>query len=194
MEDKKLNNLSKKLSNSKFFQKLKSIKNVEIIIVGLFLIILLGIYFINFNSSDSNSSFNEKSSAQFTSYNDYTNDLETRLTKVLAKIEGIDDVNVMITLESSPELVIAYSLEEKTITNTQGTTVNDSVTIVKDPIIVSVNGSSSPLILTEILPKIKGVMIVAKGANDIKLKLDILNATSKLLGVSINSIEIFAGD
>jgi len=45
--------------------------------------------------------------------------------------------------------------------------------------------------LTEILPKVKGVIVIAQGANDIRVKLDILKAVQALLGVSSSQVEIF---
>lgn len=186
--------MNEKKIKFKFLEKLKKIKNIEYIIVAIFIIILLGIYFISFDDSNSKKNNTLDYTEQFTSYSQYTKDLENRLTKVLSKIEGLGEVNVMITLESSPELIIAYNTEEKTVTTQNGANTNETVTIVKDPIIINVNGENKALILMEQLPKIKGIIIVAKGAKDVKLKLDILNATSTIFDISVNSIQIFAGE
>lgn len=179
--------LKDKLQESNFVNKIKNIKHLDIVIVIIFVSILLLIYF-----GDSSNKSNENNGLQnYTSYEAYTKDLETRLSKVLSKIEGVGDINVMITLDGSPELIIAYNTEEK-INNSLST--NESVTIKKEPIIITQDGSSNPLILSEKLPSILGVVIVAQGANNVAVKLNLLSATTKLLNISVNSIEIFAGN
>ena len=49
------------------------------------------------------------------------------------------------------------------------------------------------LILTENLPTVKGVIVVSSGANDIGIKLDILNAVSTLLDISTDKISVLKG-
>lgn len=49
-----------------------------------------------------------------------------------------------------------------------------------------------PVILKEIEPKVKGVVVVAQGANDARVKLELYKAVMTLLGVESSDIEIFA--
>ena len=49
------------------------------------------------------------------------------------------------------------------------------------------------MILTEVLPKVKGVIVVSSGANDISIKLDILNSVSTLLDISTDKINVLKG-
>ena len=75
----------------------------------------------------------------------------------------------MITVESGMEIVTATeSGSEK-------------------PIIV--NGKV--VILKELYPKVKGVVIVAGGADSIKVKVELLNATVALLDVDPKAVEIY---
>lgn len=179
------NNLTDKIQKSKFFNKLKNIKHLDIIIVVIFVCILLLIYFSDSFSVSQKTDNNDR----FTSYSSYTKDLETRLSNVLSKIDGAGKVSVMITLDGSPELIIAYNTEE----SNEIFDTDDNSIIKKEPIIITQNGSSTPLILSEKLPNVKGVIIVAEGANDVAVKLNLLSATTKLLNITVNSIEIFAG-
>ena len=181
------NNITNKIQNSKFFTKLKNIKHIDIIIVIIFICVLLIVYYSDSFSFSKNEE--TQNNVRFTSYSSYTNDLETRLSNVLSKIDGAGKVSVMITLDGSPELIIAYNTEE----SNKFLDTNDSTIIKKEPIIISENGSSSPLILSEKLPNVKGVIIVAQGANDVAVKLNLISATTKLLNITVNSIEIFAG-
>lgn len=179
------NKISEKLKQSKLLEKLKNVKHLELVIVIIFVCILLLFYF-----GDSQTITNDTSYQTFTSYESYTKDLETRLSAILSKISGAGKVNAMITLAGTPELVIAYNTQQTG--DYLGT--KDGVTIKKEPIIINKNGNSSPLILSESLPEIKGVVIVAQGANDVAVKLNLITATTKLLNISANAVEIFAGN
>ena len=70
----------------------------------------------------------------------------------------------------------------------------ENITVVENPIIVTQNGSSKPLILMEILPKVQGVIVVARGAGDVRVRLDLLNAIRALLEVNSENIQIFVGN
>ena len=129
------------------------------------------------------------SSIQYQTSLDYSKQLETKLESVLSQIKGAGNVKVMITLDGSPELVYAMDSNEKVSNNTGGSTTTSSST----PILVQTNGATSPLILTEVLPKVKGVIVVSSGANDISIKLDILNSVSTLLDISMDKINVLKG-
>jgi len=53
---------------------------------------------------------------------------------------------------------------------------------------ITVNGKT--VVVKEVFPEISGVIIVAEGANKILVKNKILQATSSLLDVNVNKIEI----
>ena len=108
----------------------------------------------------------------------YVEMLETKLSNTLSEVEKAGDVTVMITLESGIETVLATKI---TKTETQNGTE-----IVETPIIV--NGKT--VIIKENLPKIKGVLIVAEGASDIAVLRKIQQATTSLLDIELNQIEI----
>ena len=96
----------------------------------------------------------------------------------------------MITVDGSPELVYATDSDEKVSTNSSGTTTSSNSS---SPIIVTINGSDNALILTENLPAVKGVIVVSSGANNVSVKMDILNAVSKLLDISVDKISVLKG-
>ena len=111
--------------------------------------------------------------------------MEDKLSKVLSNVSGAGKVSVMLTLESGSEIIVAKTKEERTNTSSNST----SVTVVESPVIVG----KEPLILMEILPKIKGVIVVAQGANDVAVRLELLRAVQALIDVDSNKIEIFVG-
>ena len=88
------------------------------------------------------------------------------------------------------KLNFASDTDTKTSTTTNGTTTTTS----SSPIILNGNNSSNALILTEELPNVKGVIVVASGAGRVDIKLDILNAVSTLLDISTEKISILKGN
>jgi len=105
-------------------------------------------------------------------------------------------VKCMITLNGEIERVVAYSNDEKNSSSSNTTTSgatnsSNTSTISKEPILITVNGRTEPLVLYEIMPSIKGIVIVATGADNVRVKLDILKAVQALLNVESSQVEIF---
>ena len=170
------------------FMKLFSGKNLKIIILCIIFVVAL-ILFLKMSGTKSTTKTTTTSATQYQTSLDYSKQLETKLESVLSQIKGAGNVKVMITLDGSPELVYAMDSNEKVSNNTGGSTTTSSST----PILVQTNGTTSPLILTEVLPKVKGVIVVSSGANDISIKLDILNSVSTLLDISMDKINVLKG-
>lgn len=170
------------------FMKLFSGKNLKIIILCIIFVVAL-ILFLKMSGTKSTTKTTTTSSIQYQTSLDYSKQLETKLESVLSQIKGAGNVKVMMTLDGSPELVYAMDSNEKVSNNTGGSTTTSSST----PILVQTNGTTSPLILTEVLPKVKGVIVVSSGANDISIKLDILNSVSTLLDISTDKINVLKG-
>ena len=177
-----MSEISKKISNLNIVKKIKNIKHIEYILLGIFVCVLV----LTLLSSN----IFKKTSTTTTTI-DYSQQIESKLEKVLSNIEGAGDVSVMVTVESSPQLVIATSKEEKTTSNNSTNSNSNNITVVETPVIVTKNGVSSPLVLQEIQPKITGVIVVAQGANDAKVRLELLKAVQSVLNIEISCIEIF---
>lgn len=128
MTDKKQK--SSWFSNSKLFQKLKSIKHIEIIIAVIFAVIVLLIYL---------SSVNPVKRTQSSA----STNLEMRLESILSDIEGAGNVSVLIN-------------------NTDN--------------------------------QIDGVIIVASGADNVFVKMNILKAVETVLKIPTAQIEILVGN
>ena len=139
--------------------------------------------------SPEKSNIEASSATTYTTSLDYVDRIEEKLEVLLSNIKGAGKTEVMISIDSSPQLVIAENVEEKSVTTSSGTTV----TVVTSPILVTEKGESNPLVLQETLPEIKGVLIVSQGAKDIQVKLNIISAVTTLLGIDCNSVQVFAG-
>ena len=105
----------------------------------------------------------------------YEQHLKLNLEKVLSSIEGVGKVSAMITFESSSEMIPAIETKSnKTLTSeadNQGGK-REVEQIEEDEKILILNkqdGDQQPLILKELKPKVKGVIIVAEGVEDPEL-------------------------
>ncbi len=179
---------------SKMLAKLKKVKHIEVYAVILLAVVVLAIWLMPMG--ENNTATTSSGESELITTSQYAEMLESKLINVLSAISGAGEVNCMITLDGEVERVLAYSNDEQTsstenTTSSGSTNSTESSTINKEPILINVNGSSQPLVLYQIMPDIKGVVIVASGADDVRVKLDILKAVQALLNVSSAQIEIF---
>lgn len=181
------------LSKFTFFNKLKSIKHFDLVVALILGAIVLAIYFGSFSSSSSGTS-TISTQISYTNASTYASELESKLENIISKIKGVSDVEAMVVLASSSELVIAKNITEtsKNETDKNGV-VSANTTKEESPLVISQGGKNDPLILVEILPKVAGVVVVAKGANDVNTKLNILKAIQALFDVPSGNIEIIEG-
>ena len=158
-----------------FWGKIKSIKHFEIWLAVCVGLVVCVVYFSFFGGGKSKSDNSQNESTQeYSSAVEYTNFLENKLGNVLSKISGVGSVNVIITLESG------FSYEYATDTETTITT--ETVILV----------SNKPVVMKEIYPTIKGVVVVAKGAENFSVKMNILSAVETVLEIDRTSITILA--
>jgi stage III sporulation protein AG len=162
------------MENNNIITKIKNNKNLRNILIILLSIIIVFLLIFNFNGKESTET---KTIAE-----SYIDSLEERLTNVLSKLDGAGDVSVIIKAESGMETVLAKETIVKETSNGKE--------ITETPILV--NGKT--VTLKELYPKITGVLIVTEGAKNIALMHKIQQATTSLLGVDINCIEILSAN
>lgn len=153
-----------------FLLKLKNNKKIQYIFVAVLIVIVLIVFY----SINSNNIKKEETNVVL----NYINNLETKLKTVLSKVEGAGDVDVIITVDSGMETVLAKKSVIKEGEN--------ATEIEESPIIV--NGKTVPI--KEVYPKITGVLIICEGANNIAVYNKIQRATISLLDIEVNQIEI----
>lgn len=125
---------------------------------------------------------------------EYVKQMEERIEKQLALVEGVGNVKVMITLESTSEKIVLKdeNVTKETIKEEDargGTRDNESMTTSDESVLVG-DGSSYPYTLKENMPYIQGVAVVAQGGGDAKVKQEIIEAIQVLFGVPIHNIKV----
>ncbi|SFE93221.1 stage III sporulation protein AG [Paenibacillus algorifonticola] len=121
--------------------------------------------------------------------------LEARLKEILEKIVGVGDVDVLVTIDSTEEIVVERNEKETqsvTDENDKNGGKRHITTINKDGevVLVEVSGDQKPIIKKTINPRIRGVLIVAKGAENVTVRRLIIDAVEKGVNVAASRISV----
>lgn len=121
--------------------------------------------------------------------------LEQKLEEMLTQIAGVGKVKVKITFASSSQRIYA-----RNTTNSQEETVEekDSQQVKKNSrhnkeskvVILNKGGGEKAVVKREIKPEIKGVLIVAEGAENSQIKASLLHAVERGLGIPSYKIAV----
>jgi stage III sporulation protein AG len=120
---------------------------------------------------------------------------QSQLKDILQKIVGVGEVEVLVNIESTEELTVDKNYKDTQQMTTEkdekGATRNISeVTRSGEVVIYQVSGDQHPLVLKVIKPKIRGVIVVAKGAENLTVKRMILEAVERGLDLPSYRISI----
>lgn len=121
---------------------------------------------------------------------------EEKLKSILSQMQGVGKVDVMITYDSSGEEIPAYdtrqnqssTLEKDNEGGTRTVTQKDydSTLAYED----SSNGGKVPVILKKTEPEVRGVLVVAEGADNIVVRERIINAVTVALDIPLHRVEV----
>lgn len=189
----------------------KKIENLVFLVIVLIITVVVINYIWNGNKS-SNKTITNSAGRQLASSktsqdidsNQYSNSsnsesLERRLEDILKKIDGVGDVKVFINYSESSETVAMYNENSKTST-TEETDKSGGVRKVeetdsqKEVIYQEQNGNKTPIVQKTVEPKIEGAIITAKGASDINVKTNIIQAVEAATGLATHKIQVFQGN
>lgn len=168
----------KSIFNKGVIAKIKSIKHIEIIIAVIVIVVMVLAYtsFVGAKDKDVIISTDEVT-------------LTEELQKILSTIKGVGDAKVLIVYNGGKQLEIASKTDKhtNTVTDEDGrvTTVVDETST---PVIV---GGDKPLIIGEKRADIDGVVVVADGGGDVKIRVTVTRALSTLLKLDYNKIQVF---
>ncbi|RBP65273.1 stage III sporulation protein AG [Alkalibaculum bacchi] len=128
---------------------------------------------------------------------DYQSSIQKDLKSILGKIEGVGNIDVMITFESLDKKEIAYNTQESNNTTTENDNQGGERVIEEsqknlNAIMVNKNGSNEPLIITENYPSIKGVIVVADGASNPDIKYNLLKCVENVLDLPSHKVMIYS--
>ncbi|MCL2034103.1 MAG: stage III sporulation protein AG [Oscillospiraceae bacterium] len=130
---------------------------------------------------------NEPESLELTSA-EYVQMLEERLELMISQMEGAGETRVMITLEDTGEVV--YAREEKRNVDTQRESNTESVgksyqkeSTEQKYIIVDGKEGRQALVKTKLEPRVQGVVVMCRGAGNLKVEQDIIHVVTTALNI-----------
>lgn len=125
-------------------------------------------------------------------YEDY---YEQKLTNFLSQMYGAGKVQVLVTMEDSPEYIVAKNSpytrkneeerkggDTKTVTEIQ----NESEYVFYE----TEGGQKEPIILKQLAPRIKGVVVLAQGAEKTSVSREITLLLEALFGIDSHKIKV----
>ncbi len=139
-----------------------------LILIGVVGMVLIGLSsLLTGNQTDSQET---DESTAFASTEEYALRLEKRLSRMIQGIEGAGNCKVLVTIEQGTEYI--YATEDKNSTEVDETSENDKRSTESKAsdeqtyIMVSTKQGEQPLLLTELSPRIKGVVAVCDGGEN----------------------------
>ncbi len=122
-------------------------------------------------------------------------EIERKLEDILEKIDGAGDVKVMITYQDSGTQVVEKdkntsenSLEESD--STGGIRSTKEQQLQESTVYEEADAGNTPFVSKELLPKVEGILIVASGGDNQKVKQNISEAVLALFQVEAHRIKI----
>jgi len=147
----------------------KKIKKEYIIATVLF-VAVIAVAFVSFGKSDKTSGLSETEN--------YVGRIESRLEKAISGIDGVKKVNVVVSVNGAVEKV--YQKDEKTVSENGKTTVTTS----------TVFSGGKPIEIGEKYPEVSGILVVCKGADDLSVRMNVLDAVTAVIDISCDKIRI----
>lgn len=120
------------------------------------------------------------------------NSLEEKLEHILSNINGVGNVDVLITYNETEEIVPVYNkTDKKSVTNETDSSGGVRVTEETDAQQEVVYQNDEIIVQKTISPKIEGAIITATGANNATVKADIISAVEAVTGLATHKIQVF---
>ncbi len=152
-------------------------------IVGMLLILLSD--FLPENKADSDTA-DAVADVDLDETEEYRRSIENELSEIISSIQGVTDVEVMITISSTKEYVYA----EQTNVNQQTQSGSETLAQSGEIVLEDVDGDKQPVIKKIITPQISGAVVVCAGVENVQTKERVLNAVSAALGIPSNRISV----
>lgn len=170
----------------KLFRYIQDEKYKRIILIAG--IVGIALIFLSSFIPKTSTSSSEKNTASITvNMTAYKQELEQSLADIVSSIDGAGTTRVMLTMDTSAELVYATdSKDSQQISNeNNGDAEQESSDTQLNYITVRLSdGTEQTVLLKEIQPKIRGVLVVCTGGENTVVYQRVLEAVTKALDIS----------
>lgn len=124
----------------------------------------------------------------------YRQELEKQIAELLMAMQGVGEVQVMVSLDSGPEAVPAMNVQTSQKTTEEQDSGGGTRVTKEDSTVNSLlTGNNQLMVLQEKLPTIGGVVIVAQGASKAEIRLELARAVQTICNVPIHLVQVVPG-
>ena len=196
MFKEKLGNMKNALMKTEKNDNKKSIENLIVLAVVLVITIIAINYIWNGKSKKKNNTVQTKVLAEEqidSNTIDYNKDeLEQKLKKILGSINGVGDVEVLITYAQTSTINPIYNEDyQKSVTEEEDTTGGKRTISSSNNKKEVVSNNNSIVTQSITSPQVQGAVIIAKGASNVEVKSNIIQAVEAATGLSSYKIQVF---
>lgn len=173
---------------SKIFKNNKKAGNI-IFIAGIIGIVLILISYFAFDGGGTAGESGTAAQSGLMTTEQYTSMLEEKLKQIVSSITGSENVTVMVTLKTGAEYVYANDvrssadISEENASGSSATARSDELE--ESYILVETSdGGQVALLLTEIAPTVKGVVVVCDGGSNEQIQKKVSDAVTTALDIT----------
>lgn len=145
--------------------------------------------------SDSQTAAGKISGTQEDEERRYEKEMEQRVKDILKNVDGVGEVDVMLTLKSSKEKVLHVDRDRSRSTTEEkdsagGTRKSQTEEMKESSLTTGTSGTQEPVIEKELQPEIEGIIISARGGGSAQVKAEISEAMEALFGLPAHKIKV----
>ncbi len=189
--------LFKDFFTGKFFRdKRKNYFLLSLLLLGIILMFAGSLFTPFKKASLPNGQPPEETEVSFMVANTYEKDLCQSLQQVLEHIDGISQVQVFINFAGSKESTYGLVHEENSKQTAESDREGGQREILENNskenyiLLREANGGEKPLLLSESMPRITGVLVVAQGMENSGLRLRVIHAIQSVLNLPVHRIAV----
>ncbi len=177
--------------NNPFTKHLEKLKNPKlVVIIGIAGILLIFLSSIMGNKTEKSKTISTEITAE-----EYREQLEADIKKIVKHITGSRQVEVIVTLESGIRYKYADISEGATTDKTENDAISTSSEHKEGYITVkTADGGEEALLVTRQMPEVRGVAIVCAGGDDPYVAQKIENTVTAALNITTHRVHIAGGN
>lgn len=122
----------------------------------------------------------------------YAKENEQRLSEVLEKIAGAGKVEVMLNYDFTVEKILAQNKRSQSSNSGESEKTANASEKEENVLVYGSGNAEQPYVTKEKMPSVAGAFIVAEGAGDETVRLEIYEAVKALYGVSGHRVKVSA--
>lgn len=151
------------------------------------LVLLIGVVLLVWPAGNGIAQKVEASAAPAAARTETADDMEERMEAILSRIDGVGELELMLTVESTGQQEFAVDTE---LRYSGQTAAPDDYSRRSETVVVSGSGGDTPVVARNICPTYRGALVVCQGGGSAEVRLAVTQAVSALTGLSSDRITV----